>query len=843
MTLPLLVAAWLAGLILGFWWDTPPLPLLLLVLAAVPLIPLLRLLKRPWWPVLLVTTLLLGMVRIATADPQPLPLLAEDTREVALRGQIAGDPEAANRRIKFVLEVSELDRGNGWQPTSGPAPQAHTREAGASGKVLVHAEPPPSLVRSGRSSPFFRHGDTLIITGAWQSPRPLEEFDYPAYLASRGISGTVWSRRVEWLSEEGGIRWRGRIYDLRRRLATALGLSLAPPHSSLAQALLLGLREQLPDPVVQDFRTTGASHLLAISGMHVGILLALTLAAGSLLVGRHRRAYLLLPLAAVWLYALVSGLSPSVARAAIMGSVYLAALGLGRPRSAIPALALSAAVMTAFNPVLLFQISFQLSFAAVVGIVLALPYQERLATAITGSIRPTDARASSLFRHMGGWLASALIVSVAATLATLPLVAFYFQAIPILSIPTTILALPALPFVLVGSAAAALAGAVHPLLGEVAGWLAWAPLSYLLGLVAFPPDGLTRPLPGDWVRPPLVWGWYLVLAGLLFISQRWSRFRRIRVNAGPPPATAPDGAALMVLGAAAALAVSGVALWTQLLGGHDGRLHIHFLDVGQGDSILVVTPRGRQALVDGGPGVESATRALGRVLPFADRSLDLVAMTHIDADHVRGLLAALERYRVGSVLVGRVDRESPLFPQWQAALDRAGPEVLRVSAGYSLSLDQDVHLEILNPPAADQGQPFPDRNNDGLVLRLVYRDVNVLLTADIEAEAERYLVARGREIHSHVLKASHHGSKTSTTSRFLERVAPSAAVISAGAGNQYGHPHPEVLDRLDKAVGTSQVYQTALCGDIEFISDGRALWVKTQRPSCQAPQSAGLTGR
>ena len=857
MILPLLVAAWLAGLMLGFRWDVPPLPLLLLALATAPLIPLLRLLRRSWWPALLVTALLLGMFRATVADPQPPALLApdlveregappqvtlraandgKDTREIVLQGRITGDPEATDRRIKFVLEVTGIDLGN----TRQPVPVSPGR---APGKVLVYAEPPPSLVESGRAFPFFRHGDTLTLRGDWQRPRPLEDFDYPAYLASQGISGTVWSREVEWLSEEGGLRWRGRIYDLRRRLATALGQSLPPPHSSLAQALLLGLREQLPDQVVQDFRSTGTSHLLAISGMHVGILMALALGAASFLVGRHRRAYLLLPLAAVWLYALVSGLSPSVTRAAIMGSVYLAALSLGRPRSAVPALALSAAVMTGFNPMLLFQISFQLSFAAVAGIILALPYQERLAGATAGAINPADGWALSWIRHLASWLVSALVISLAATLATLPLVAFHFQAIPVLGIPITILALPALPFVLVGSAAAALAGLAHPLLGEAIGWLAWAPLSYLLELVAWPPDGLARVLPGDWVGPPLVWGWYLTLGGLLLLSQRWGRLRQRSDGFGlPSSASAPDGVALLLLGLTAAAAVSGAALWTQLLAGHDGRLHIHFFNVGQGDSILVVTPRGRQALVDGGPGVESATRALGRALPLADRSLDLVAMTHIDADHVRGLPAALERYRVGMVLVGRVDRESPLFPQWQAALDQAGPEVLTLSAGYSLSLDQDVHLEVLNPPAPGQGRPSSDRNNDGLVLRLVHGDISVLLTADIEAEAERYLAAQGREIRSHVLKASHHGSKTSTTAGFLQRVAPAAAVISAGADNQYGHPHPEVMARLEAAVGASQVYQTALCGDIEFISDGRTLRVRTQRPSCQQPSSAGPGG-
>jgi competence protein ComEC len=142
-------------------------------------------------------------------------------------------------------------------------------------------------------------------------------------------------------------------------------------------------------------------------------------------------------------------------------------------------------------------------------------------------------------------------------------------------------------------------------------------------------------------------------------------------------------------------------------------------------------------------------------------------------------------------------------------------------------------LEVLHPPPPNGGREFSERNNNGLVLRLVYRDVSVLLTADIEAEAENYLVAQGRQMRSQVLKAAHHGSKTSTTGGFLERVDPWVAVISAGRDNPFGHPHPEVLARLEAAVGASQVYLTAECGSIELISDGRGLWVGTERSNCR----------
>jgi len=234
-------------------------------------------------------------------------------------------------------------------------------------------------------------------------------------------------------------------------------------------------------------------------------------------------------------------------------------------------------------------------------------------------------------------------------------------------------------------------------------------------------------------------------------------------------------------------------------------------------------------LVDGGPEAESATRALSGVLSPMDRSLDLVALTHLDADHSRGLLQVLNRYRVDDVLVGRPDQEAALYPQWRQALDRQGIRPIRLSAGYRIQLDQDVSLEVLHPPGSAAPEKFTDANNNGLVLRLVYRDVSILLTADIEAEAERSLLDGSVPIKSDVLKIAHHGSKTSTTAPFLQRVQPSLAIISAGADNRFGHPHEEVVNRLQHAVGDRNIYRTDQNGNTEVISDGTTIWVKTQR--------------
>jgi competence protein ComEC len=763
MSLTLLVAAWLMGMLLGFKFNLAPLPLLLLALSALPLGILLYLAGRSVWPAVLAGVLLLGLWRVEI-DDKAVPFTLADSQQVWLRGHITNDPEATTQYIKFILEVESIDQATGWQKQLG--------------QVLVYTEPPPSLVLA-REPPYFRHGDVVTLQGTWQRPEPFEEFDYPAYLASQGISGVLWSRQVEWLPGESTSNWQSWIFDLRRKLSQSIESALPVPQSGLAQALLLGMRGQIPPDVTEDFRATGTAHLLAISGQQVGTLLVLSLGTASWLLGKRRQFYLLLPLVAIWSYALISGLPAPVTRAAIMGSLYLLAVAVGRPHSTLLLLALSALLITESYLLVgskaLTQISFLLSFAAMAGIILALPYQARVSDSIRGTINANSSWWEVWLRYLLAWTAAAVIVSTAATLATLPLVAFNFSQIPLFGIPVTILALPAMPFILAASISTALAGLVHPLLGQVFGWVAWVPLSYLLGLVSASPHNTVS---GEWVGPSLVWAWYLVLGVLLVLPFTTGRLRAhistltsFIANLGRGhPAPRPNGLILGTLGLSLVLGVSSLLLWVQVFNRPDGLLHVYFFDVGQGDSILIITPNGQQMLVDGGPDAESATGALpGPLLPL-DRSLDLVALTHIDADHTRGLLAVLDRYHVGAVLVGMADPAGALYPQWQTTLKRRHLQPIQVFSGHHIVLGDGVVLEVVNPTQSLLRGTASDRNNNGLVLRLVHGEVSFLLTGDIEAEAESYLARTQSGLESTVMKVAHHGSQTSTTPEFLQRV-------------------------------------------------------------------------
>ena len=582
----------------------------------------------------------------------------------------------------------------------------------------------------------------------------------------------------------------------------------------------------MPEDLVERFRATGTSHLLAISGLHLGIILGLGLGASRWLFGRRGQYYLLAPLALMWAYAALAGMSPSVARAAIMGSVYLAALALGRPRSVLPALGLAAALMVAHSPPVLLSVSFQLSFTAMAGIaLLAAPIASRL-RALLG---PTEDRGGTR-NSLLDFVAFTAAMTVAATLATLPLVAFYFRQISLVGVPATMLALPALPLVLVTQAVAGVLGLIATSLALPLGWLAWAATGYLIGVVE-----LVARLPGasfetGQVGPVLVWAYYgsimLVWIGARRARRLWPlRAASLRLGRLPLPARGVV-VPLWVLPPAILLPA---LVWAAALSMPDGRLHVTFADVGQGDSALIITPRGNSILVDGGPGPLEAARLVGDRLPFWDRTVAMVVLTQPHADHARGLTELLRRYRVERVMEREIDYESRTYAAWKRALGEEGAVVTQARSGQVIVTDDGVLIQVLWPPEQLQRGTASDVDNASIVLRLVYGDVSFLLTGDMFAEAEASLVRRGAPLDSDVLKVAHHGSRTSSSARLLESVSPSVAVISVGKDNRYGHPHPETVAALLAHVAEDQIFLTSERGNVEFVTDGTRLEVKTER--------------
>jgi competence protein ComEC len=249
-------------------------------------------------------------------------------------------------------------------------------------------------------------------------------------------------------------------------------------------------------------------------------------------------------------------------------------------------------------------------------------------------------------------------------------------------------------------------------------------------------------------------------------------------------------------------------------------LELMVFDIGQGDAIFITASNGNQVLVDGGP-TDAVLGKLGGAMPFWDRSIDVVVLTHPHADHLAGLIAVLRRYDVGMVLESGADYSTPEYREWRALLEQKRVPVITAHSGQVLRLAPQTELDVLAPIKSFAGMSPKNVHDAMVVMRLVHASSSALLTGDAEKSLEYDLLFSGVPLASDILKAGHHGSKTSTSEDFVRAVAPRYAVISVGRKNRYGHPYQQTLDTLEKL--HISVLRTDQDGDVRFVSEGAGL--------------------
>ncbi|MDD2696860.1 MAG: ComEC/Rec2 family competence protein [Candidatus Pacebacteria bacterium] len=284
----------------------------------------------------------------------------------------------------------------------------------------------------------------------------------------------------------------------------------------------------------------------------------------------------------------------------------------------------------------------------------------------------------------------------------------------------------------------------------------------------------------------------------------------------------PVGRNKTVFGAIILLLVFNILSWRVLYDFYQHEfLEVNFFDVGQGDAIFIETPQQHQILIDGGPGAVILER-LSRVMPFWDRTIDLVILTHPESDHLRGLLEVLKNYKVENVLWTGIVRDTAEYGEWQDLIEKEGANIFIAKAGEKI-ISGSTTLKILHPLDALEGKEIKDSNDTSVVVRLVFGGNSFLFLGDVYKANEREM-AEG-EINYDVLKIAHNGSKTSTDPEFIKRVRPKVAVISVGKDNKYGHPHQETLDTLGKY--GIDILRTDINGNIKIISNGNNYGIST----------------
>jgi competence protein ComEC len=788
-----LSGAWVAGIYLGSKLVLPP------ALTFIGLLPLILLFFLPQKRKAIILaavclTAFLGgaLVYQASLLPQGSSHLKfYNGQEVEIEGIVSAEPEIRDSSTHIQLSASQI---NGEE---------------VSGEVLLFVP----------RYPQYDYGDILQVSGKLETPPQLGDFDYKGYLENREIYSTMLYPRIEALETGQGFTPMEWVYSLKKSLSQSLARVMPEPQASLTQGIVLGIRYNIPQQIKDDFARTGTAHLLAISGLHLSILAGILLSLGLRLFGRRRYIYIWLALGVIWLYAIITGLNPPVVRGAIMASLFLSAELLGRQRSAITSLAFAAAVMVAIDPHILWDAAFQLSFLGMAGLIFIAPPLMGLGRKIVSNTIGKEGAGASV----ANIITDSFSVTLAATLAVWPVVAHYFGIVSLVGPLATFLTLPALPAVIVLGALAGLIGLAFLPIAQGMGWLAWLFASYMLLIVrGFASLGISA-VEFNTVGTTLIVSYYAILAIVIWLVSNRERLPKFTGWLREGAVRSTEMVSRRLRWVVPPLLVLAVLATTAAATMPDDKLRVSFLDVGQGDAILI-QKGSQQVLVDGGPSPQLLNLELGKKIPFWDRTIELVVLTHPHADHLTGLVEVLKRYRVGRALYPDLEDDSPLYREWQVLI-KEDTNYTIAQAGQRINLGGGVTMEVLNPPVPPLSGTNSDMNNNSVVLCLCWGKVSFLLTADIEREAEFELIAQGNTLGSTVLKVGHSGSKTSTTPEFLAAARPGVAVISVGE-NRYGHPSGEVIARLEETLGKEHIYRTDERGTIEFFTDGERLWLK-----------------
>ncbi len=775
---------------------------------------------------------LCGILRLGSHPPQPCHLPSDlayynqeegrSALQVVVDGYVASYPFIKEGSQRLDIEVESLEIDGGRERVDGRL----RLQTGS-----VHR---------------FEFGESVRVRGQLTEPPAFEGFDYRAYLARKQIHSLMLRPRVEPLPGmlRGGFLLQF-VYGLRQQGERLLNRLLPEPYAALANGMILGIEAGIPQALYEKFNLTGASHVIVISGSNVALVTGVLMALGVRLFGR--RGAFFPAIGGLALYTLLVGGDAAVMRAALMGGLYAGATVLGRQSTALVSLAAACWAMTLWNPLMLWDVGFQLSSAATVGLILLGPAMTDGFNAFfrktAGALRRRNAAPGGPWgeflmpRSISDLVRDGLLMTVAASATTYPLIVYYFGRLSLVSLLTNLLIAPVQPWILIFGGLGLIAGLSGlELIAQFLLYIPYASLWWTTMIVNWNATFEGGSIEAAWFGGGAMALTYVAILGLYWrrsitdaLKGLWRGFVTLADSRDEEDLAGLQGTRRLqavpkwtygILAAAAGL------LWWFALTQPDGHLHLHFLDVGQGDGIFIQTPSGRQALIDGGDDSQQMFAELGAVMPFWDRHIDYAIVTHPDWDHIGGQVELPARFGVGQAFISGNSLGSEDSQLWVTALDVENVPVSGIQQGAWVDLGDGVALWALWPPREEElsGVDADDKNERSLVLKLVYGEFTALLTGDIGHRSEEALLEAGQPLAAHVLKVGHHGSEQSSSPAFVASVAPSVAVIQVGEGNRYGHPDPEVLAILDGRL----VLRNDREGRVSIRSDGQSMWISTE---------------
>jgi competence protein ComEC len=770
-------------------------------------------------------------------------------KSVTLTGVLDGPPEFARDRVYLSLRVERIES-----------------EVIANGRVSLLAPFRNAATAESYRALHLRYGarvtvrTTLDRTGNYRNPgvSPLSE-----YLDRRGYDATGIVRgpgSIARLDDTRVFPLLAKLYQWRERFQREIDARFAPETAGVLDAALLGNRYNLSQSASERFREGGTFHVLVISGLHISFLGGLVFLVVRRLTKR-RVVQFVLPTIIVWSYSMAVGAEASVVRAALMFTFAGLATIVFRQATSLNALGAAALILLVRSPKEIFDPSFQLTFLSVLAIV-AIAWPLLLKMSSIGAWHPTrstpyppacspalktfceiifwserkwqqeldrsphdyrlfKARAAvwldryylqSSVRYVFG----AVLVSACVQVVLLPLMIVYFHRLSLATLVLNIV-VSVLLAALVAVALVALLLSQAPLF-KLADAINWLMVHSVDPFSSFDLAALRLPeYTGSAAVLYVVY--YFPLLLLLFALSHWRplallKERRCKLHRFVLPMSILQVLLIAVL-----------ILHPFSSGRADARLHVDFLDVGQGDSALITMPDGTTLLVDGGGSTTEATRRIGETVVSEYlwwrglSEVDYVLATHADTDHIDGLNDVLENFKVRSALIARKPANDPEFSKFSQTLTQTNTPAEVIQAGDVIHFGA-VEVSVLWPPGAGE----QSTNNDSITLRVKFGEHSILLTGDIEKLAERALVESRQDLTANVVKVAHHGSKTSSTNDFVHAASPHLAIISVGRNSMFGHPHDEVVQRWQANGAT--VLTTGEYGTITITTDGHHLSLK-----------------
>jgi competence protein ComEC len=699
--------------------------------------------------------------------------------------------------------------------------------------------------------PQFKYGDIIRVKTRLNMPHNFNNpggFDYKRYLLLRNIRVRGFINnpsKIALIQENRGNYFKIRLEHVRTSIRNLISETAPDENGKILQALLLGEKGEIPDGILENFKRTGISHVLAISGLHIGIIAFLSLSIIKIIM--RSSEYLLLrfdmlkisvlfAIVPVIIYAFVAGFGISTVRATIMILTFLVAILIGRERDLLNILALAAFIILIIAPASLFDISFQLSFTAVAALLMIVP---RLSIFIPHEDSHESMPASTVKRKIMTTVLIFIFASLAATIGTLPLIAFYFNRISTITLLSNILVIPVIGFVVLPLGLTAIAitpftSSLAVVLLQIASFFVGSAVSLINFLASFSFSSV-------FVTTPTLFEialYYLFVTLVVVLIDRWNRKK-----------TPLEHTEYKRTGAVVILALVGIVVVSLLFiahvhisGKNTGYLQTTVIDVGQGSSTLIEFSGGKKMLIDGG-GFYDTKFDIGRyvVAPFLwhqrIKKIDIVVLTHPDQDHFGGLIYILEHFDVDEVWSNGEYAHCDQYKEFSKVIRKKNVFHRIVSRNTPDITIGDTAVKILHPAlpitrkAAASGRN--NFNDNSVVLKMTYGAISMLFPGDITAAVEMNLIRDENNVRSTILTAPHHGSSTSSTTPFLTAVQPEIVTISSGTHNVFRYPHPDVLERYKDS--GAQIYRTDTNGAVTIKTDGKRITVTCQIPEVAVP--------